>query len=127
MLPSCFFFVFFLSLCNLVRSLWYSWFHHFSVFILQVLHQTFPQHTFLMNGLIHGVKVTFLDFLALCAAAGKMSIFPQALLDVGVFAGHSAEQVCSFFNDALINAVHSALAGFPVRVRIAHQSRSEAF
>jgi len=22
-----------------------------------VLHQTFPQHTFLMNGLIHGVKV----------------------------------------------------------------------
>lgn len=23
----------------------------------QVLHQTFPQHTFLMNGLIHGVKV----------------------------------------------------------------------
>lgn len=27
------------------------------VFALQVLHQTFPQHTFLMNGLIHGVKV----------------------------------------------------------------------
>lgn len=29
-----------------------------SVFALQVLHQTFPQHTFLMNGLIHGVKVS---------------------------------------------------------------------
>lgn len=27
------------------------------VFVLQVLRQTFPQHTFLMNGLIHGVKV----------------------------------------------------------------------
>lgn len=26
-------------------------------FVLQVLKQTFPQHTFLMNGLIHGVKV----------------------------------------------------------------------
>lgn len=25
--------------------------------LAQVLHQTFPQHTFLMNGLIHGVKV----------------------------------------------------------------------
>ncbi len=23
----------------------------------QVLHETFPQHTFLMNGLVHGVKV----------------------------------------------------------------------
>lgn len=28
-----------------------------SVFVSQVLHETFPQHTFLMNGLIHGVKV----------------------------------------------------------------------
>lgn len=26
-------------------------------FSLQVLHETFPQHTFLMNGLIQGVKV----------------------------------------------------------------------
>lgn len=25
--------------------------------VLQVLHETFPQHTFLMNGLIQGVKV----------------------------------------------------------------------
>lgn len=29
----------------------------FGLSSLQVLHQTFPQHTFLMNGLIHGVKV----------------------------------------------------------------------
>lgn len=29
-----------------------------SVFVLQVLRKTFPQHTFLMNGLIHGVKVS---------------------------------------------------------------------
>ena len=28
-----------------------------SLFVAQVLHETFPQHTFLMNGLIHGVKV----------------------------------------------------------------------
>lgn len=29
------------------------------VFLLfQVLHETFPQHTFLMNGLVQGVKVT---------------------------------------------------------------------
>lgn len=35
-----------------------NWFHvALSVFGSQVLHQTFPQHTFLMNGLIHGVKV----------------------------------------------------------------------
>uniref|UniRef100_A0A673M0X7 Hippocampus abundant transcript 1 protein-like n=1 Tax=Sinocyclocheilus rhinocerous TaxID=307959 RepID=A0A673M0X7_9TELE len=34
-----------------------------SVFSFQVLHQTFPQHTFLMNGLIHGVK-GLLSFLS---------------------------------------------------------------
>lgn len=28
------------------------------VFLLQVLHETFPKHTFLMNGLIQGVKVS---------------------------------------------------------------------
>ncbi|XP_051990909.1 hippocampus abundant transcript 1 protein-like [Xyrauchen texanus] len=30
--------------------------------MLTVLHQTFPKHTFLMNGLIHGVK-KFQDFI----------------------------------------------------------------
>lgn len=29
----------------------------FSGSLLQVLHETFPQHTFLMNGLVQGVKV----------------------------------------------------------------------
>ncbi|KAG9461898.1 hypothetical protein GDO78_015451, partial [Eleutherodactylus coqui] len=33
------------------------------MFSQQVLHQTFPQHTFLMNGLIHGVK-GLLSFLS---------------------------------------------------------------
>lgn len=41
-----------------ISNMMHEWFHLiFSVFALQVLHQTFPQHTFLMNGLIHGVKV----------------------------------------------------------------------
>ena len=44
-----------------MQTMWIKWFHlTLSVFVLQVLHQTFPQHTFLMNGLIHGVKVRHL-------------------------------------------------------------------
>ncbi|XP_064030857.1 hippocampus abundant transcript 1 protein-like isoform X3 [Pogoniulus pusillus] len=40
--------------------------------MLTVLHQTFPQHTFLMNGLIHGVKVsaTFAASLVTSPAIG---------------------------------------------------------
>lgn len=44
-----------------MHTVWIKCFHlALSVFALQVLHQTFPQHTFLMNGLIHGVKVSTL-------------------------------------------------------------------
>lgn len=50
------------SVCTLATQFRVRWTHAaLSVFTPQVLHQTFPQHTFLMNGLIHGVKVTFLD------------------------------------------------------------------
>lgn len=38
-----------------------------SVFVLQVLRQTFPQHTFLMNGLIHGVKVSMTHAFFYCS------------------------------------------------------------
>lgn len=41
-----------------MHAVWIKFFNLVYVFVLKVLHQTFPQHTFLMNGLIHGVKVS---------------------------------------------------------------------
>uniref|UniRef100_A0A673LWX5 Hippocampus abundant transcript 1 protein-like n=1 Tax=Sinocyclocheilus rhinocerous TaxID=307959 RepID=A0A673LWX5_9TELE len=46
-----------------VSKTFLSYIYGQSVFSFQVLHQTFPQHTFLMNGLIHGVK-GLLSFLS---------------------------------------------------------------
>ncbi|XP_035644379.1 hippocampus abundant transcript 1 protein-like isoform X2 [Oncorhynchus keta] len=51
--------------------------------VSQVLHETFPQHTFLMNGLIHGVKVIRFrseTVAAFIAVVGILSIVAQTVV-----------------------------------------------
>ncbi|XP_054038130.1 hippocampus abundant transcript 1 protein-like isoform X3 [Rissa tridactyla] len=74
--------------------------------MLTVLHQTFPQHTFLMNGLIHGVKslrkvgqdstvllICITVFLSYLPEAGQYSSFFLYLRQV---IGFSSETVAAF-------------------------------
>lgn len=58
----------------------------FSVF--QVLNETFPDHTFLMNGLIMGIKVG-VSSLLIGVASGSSRLLCQANSDLSQLVPHS--------------------------------------
>lgn len=78
--------------------------HEGTVLVFQVLHETFPQHTFLMNGLVQGVKVRIDGGISKPEKASSKSRLPVTDGPL-MLCSLSAQGFLSFLSAPLIGAL----------------------